>query len=767
MIIGSASYEDPAIADLPSAARSAQALHNVLTDPARGGLPAAHCRLLTDPRTSVEVVEAIEQAAAEAEDLLLVCFVGHGLRSGDGALHLAVRESRKSHARLSAIPLGAIRDAFGANAATKVLVVDSCFSAQALKEMMSGDPLAEVVVTFKGVFVAASADVDKTASAPVGERYTAFTEVLLDVVQSGIPGHGEVLTFSAVMATVHGRLVAAGRPMPLYASRDRAGELGMVRNAAADAPSAVPAAPKPKRVKISSAYPRMNVVLWVLLWAVSFLIVFATLDSVHHQFTFYSWAAVPSVLLAIVVPPTFPFEHVLTVDDRGMTLRTGGRDYRVDWINVAQVRLAERKPGRFVLQVQLLPGAALPRSPRWNMGPRRAESPNEYVFARTRLLAATPVAVDDVLRDFAGHTWRRNQTLDETRLTQRAELLAAKVFRTRRGRCLLCGAVLTAIGMTPLLGLLATEPLLAMVTDAVTALVAVAPGSFLLLCARWPAELRVDADGLRATRFGRQRTFAWCDIEKVSLIRPSRLPLTPWHVQLRLASAEITLIDTVSLSTRRAALVSALATHAGSRWDATRQPDQNVHVRDNATQITGRVAGLPTMIVPPVLWAALLTGYGWLIRWSAGSDLIGGPAALFGFLIVTGVAAWAVLPLRQRWTLTLTADAVEIRVWHRLIRIRWDDVRYVRLVGVETPHPSLKKAKPFRHTEIRIVPNRGGAFRRRWDTPLFLVPVHDVYRLCVLDKLLFHLDASADTVDRELRRRAGLERWRPRTEEKP
>ena len=111
--------------------------------------------------------------------------------------------------------------------------------------------------------------------------------------------------------------------------------------------------------------------------------------------------------------------------------------------------------------------------------------------------------------------------------------------------------------------------------------------------------------------------------------------------------------------------------------------------------------------------------------------------------------------------MTLTRAGVEMHLGRKRIDVGWDDVRHVQLVTVE----SARKPKN-RHTEIRIAPNRDDALPRSWTTPLFLTRVHDVYRLCTVDSMFCYLDISIATLDRELRRQAGTERWRPRAEEK-
>jgi hypothetical protein len=760
VIIGSATYDDPAIPDLLSAGRSAQALHNVLTDPARGGLRASHCRLITNPRNSVEVIEAIAQAAAEAEDLLLVYFAGHGLPDRNGAAHLAVRESRKSLAQLSAVPFSAIREAFASRAATKVLIVDSCFSAQAIKEMMSGDPLTEALATFDGVFVAASADRYKTASAPASERYTTFTGTVLDVIQTGIAGHGEVLTLIDVFDTVHDRLVAAGRPEPQFASRDRAGRLGLVRNAGVgEAVRPAPPVARPERVVFPSAYTRLNKALTWLSSLIAVAAAIPTLSSPQPDTSVLVVGALAMVIAFSIVTNPFTANYQLEADGRGLTLRARNRIYAIGWINVAHATLTRRRGRNYELRVRLLPGAALRPAPWWLPGPRRGDGPNDYMVMLTRQVDATPVTIDDTLRWFGGVSWRRSPEIDEMRA---AELRTPTVFRTRRGLYAALGVTLVAVGLALLTSAATTPFALTAVVSGLAAVTVTAPGLFLLLCFLCPTELSLSTEGMRLTRFGRHVEVTWDEVDKIGLGRSLRLPYVPRQLHLRLVDrGDVTLVDVLSLSVRRTRLATALAEYADSRWDESFRPDDGVRASADAARFSGRVAGWASLIAPIVTVTALLFAASAL---GAPPDRsVAGPPVFFGTdLILIAALAGSGLLARRRLTMTVTTDGVDLRLGHRRVGARWDDVRYVQLVTVETDSPGRKSR---RHTEIRIAPNRDDALKRTWRMPLFCARVHDVYRLCAVDTLLCHLDVSIDTLDRELRKHAGSERWRPRAEE--
>jgi hypothetical protein len=112
-----------------------------LTDPQIGGFSAAHC-VVAPPRAGVaEVGDLLVQAASEAEDLLLFYYSGHGLlgtRSHE--LYLSVAATRLGRVPFTALPFAAVRDAcLESRAASRVVILDSCFSGRAIGETLGAD----------------------------------------------------------------------------------------------------------------------------------------------------------------------------------------------------------------------------------------------------------------------------------------------------------------------------------------------------------------------------------------------------------------------------------------------------------------------------------------------------------------------------------------------------------------------------------------------------------------------------------------------------
>jgi hypothetical protein len=84
--------------DIPSTERSIRDLAEVLVQ--RCGLRRPP-RLVLDPTTPEEILETVSAAAAEATELLFLCFAGHGSRGPEGELHLHATGSMRSGQGLS------------------------------------------------------------------------------------------------------------------------------------------------------------------------------------------------------------------------------------------------------------------------------------------------------------------------------------------------------------------------------------------------------------------------------------------------------------------------------------------------------------------------------------------------------------------------------------------------------------------------------------------------------------------------------------------
>jgi hypothetical protein len=244
VLVGAPFYDDPQLPDVPQVSRNLADLSAVLTDPAVGGFPAGHC-VLADPDMSVEHVgDLLEQAASQAEDLLLFYFAGHGLVGPRGELYLGLRRTRFGNPAFSAVRFETVRDAFlelGARAANRVVILDSCFSGRAIGLTLGSvaDTLADEL-EINGTYTLTSAPPNSVAMVRAGEVHTAFTGRLISLLSGGDERLGDLMSLGDIYRRLHARLLADGLPLPQQRGTATADLLGLVRNVRPAPPQPAP-----------------------------------------------------------------------------------------------------------------------------------------------------------------------------------------------------------------------------------------------------------------------------------------------------------------------------------------------------------------------------------------------------------------------------------------------------------------------------------------------------------------------------------------------
>ncbi|SDD31502.1 caspase, EACC1-associated type [Actinokineospora iranica] len=228
ILVGSAHYDDPDLDDLPSVRNNVADLAATLTDPALGSIERCHTFLdLTSDRTA-----QIERLARDAEDLLLIYFAGHGLVDDEGLLSLAMKNTEREFAGYNVWQINQVRSALhNSPAQTRVLILDSCYSGRALRQiglMGTADEQMEV----EGVYTLTSSPANQPSVAPPGERHTAFTGELITLLRDGVPGAGELLSMGTIYQQLNRRLRGKNRPMPKQYNSGSASRLALVRNRA-------------------------------------------------------------------------------------------------------------------------------------------------------------------------------------------------------------------------------------------------------------------------------------------------------------------------------------------------------------------------------------------------------------------------------------------------------------------------------------------------------------------------------------------------------
>jgi hypothetical protein len=201
ILVGNARFHaESELGPLQGPPNDVAALAAVLEDADRGGFEVQR---FVDARKDA-VLPVIDEvlSTAEADDLVLLFYAGHGKLDPSGRLCLATAETRAAALRSTSIPVSELKELVAqSRAASVVLLLDCCFSGAIGKEFIRGgvdDQLAlmkdaqglHILTAATGLQAARERDADSG-----GTMMGAFTRVIVDGISSGAAdrdGDGEI-----------------------------------------------------------------------------------------------------------------------------------------------------------------------------------------------------------------------------------------------------------------------------------------------------------------------------------------------------------------------------------------------------------------------------------------------------------------------------------------------------------------------------------------------------------------------------------------------
>ncbi|WP_445525310.1 caspase, EACC1-associated type [Streptomyces cyslabdanicus] len=231
VLIGVDRYaEEAGLAQLPAVERNVAALRDALCDNEVWGLAGPACQVL-GPRSDLgSVMQAIDSAAQQATDTLLIYYAGHGLLHPDRLteLHLALHDSN-DHQMWRSLPYAHIRDEVRAAHRRRGLkcavILDCCFSGAAVEGGMGQrETLLQRVSDIDGVCVLTSSAATELAFSLPDEELSAFTGALLGLVRAGLPEAGPVLDFGTLHGWLQRELGARDQPQHPQLGAHNSGE---------------------------------------------------------------------------------------------------------------------------------------------------------------------------------------------------------------------------------------------------------------------------------------------------------------------------------------------------------------------------------------------------------------------------------------------------------------------------------------------------------------------------------------------------------------
>ncbi|GAA2819374.1 caspase family protein [Crossiella cryophila] len=227
VLIGTSHYAHAEeLPPLPAVGDNLADLRRALTDPDTGILEPAQCTVIDTPDSPASLLERLGEAAGQAEDLLLVYYAGHGIRSQvREQLFLGVRLTSPRNLWGTGVPFDSIREVVESSPArTRVLLLDCCYAGLAVRTMGgAGVDIQEVDV--RGTAVIASSPRNERSHSPVGERHTAFTGEVIRLLRDGAPVRDAPLTVQQLFRSVSAALARRELPRPKGSLGDLSGDL--------------------------------------------------------------------------------------------------------------------------------------------------------------------------------------------------------------------------------------------------------------------------------------------------------------------------------------------------------------------------------------------------------------------------------------------------------------------------------------------------------------------------------------------------------------
>lgn len=245
-----------ALPDISAVTATVTAVRDVLTD--QCVMDPRHVVSVTDPEDPSRFLGVINQVAAQAEDVLLLYYIGHGLVDLAGELFLATSATTDQDTMLpvEALPFAAVRGVFAAHRARHVVVVlDCCFSGRAHGAFGTAMADSFELTNVQGSYLLSATSATERALALPEEPYTAFSGALLELLREGDPAAPRGLTLDDAYRYLARTLPPRGVPAPWRRLSGDTGRLVVAVNP--QAPEVIrPRSNYPERTEPAPSVPR-------------------------------------------------------------------------------------------------------------------------------------------------------------------------------------------------------------------------------------------------------------------------------------------------------------------------------------------------------------------------------------------------------------------------------------------------------------------------------------------------------------------------------
>jgi Caspase domain len=223
VLIGTSDYEyRNKLSPLPSIRNNLVGLEDAFTNSSTGVFVSENCTVADSPDSPKTMMQRLNRAAREAEDVFVAYYAGHGLLGWGSKLYLSVRETDPEQLGGTAVPFEWVRDSLRESSADiRILILDCCFSGRAIGAM-SSDSAALEQIKIAGTTILTSTTANDISHSIPGERYTAFTGELITLLTR--PSDG-VLTLHDLYRPLSAAMARRGLPSPKNSIGDSSGDI--------------------------------------------------------------------------------------------------------------------------------------------------------------------------------------------------------------------------------------------------------------------------------------------------------------------------------------------------------------------------------------------------------------------------------------------------------------------------------------------------------------------------------------------------------------